>query len=50
VHVQTAMALVAANAGFAFVPESADRLSPHGVTFWPLNAVVPKLETVARWL
>ena len=49
-HVQTAMALVSANAGFAFVPESADRLSPRGVTFRPLNAVVPKFETVALWL
>jgi DNA-binding transcriptional LysR family regulator len=49
-HVQTAMALVAANAGFAFVPESADRLAPRGVTFRPLNAVVPKFETVALWL
>ena len=49
-HVQTAMALAAANAGFALVPESANRLSPRGVIFRPLNAVVPKFETVALWL
>jgi DNA-binding transcriptional LysR family regulator len=49
-HVQTAIALAAANAGFAFVPESADN-SWHGeVIFRPLDAVVPNFETVALWL
>jgi DNA-binding transcriptional LysR family regulator len=49
-HVQTAVALTAANAGFAFVPESADKLWPQEVIFRPLDAVVPKFETVALWL
>jgi DNA-binding transcriptional LysR family regulator len=49
-YVQTAMALAAANAGFALVPESANRLSPCGVIFRPLNDVVPKFDTVALWL
>jgi DNA-binding transcriptional LysR family regulator len=49
-HLQTAIALVVANAGFAFVPESADILWPQEVIFRPLDAVVPKLETVALWL
>jgi DNA-binding transcriptional LysR family regulator len=48
-HVQTAIALAAANAGFAFVPESADKLGQREVIFRPLDAVVPKLETVALW-
>jgi DNA-binding transcriptional LysR family regulator len=49
-HLQTAIALVVANAGFAFVPESADILWPQEVIFRPLDAVVPKVETVALWL
>jgi DNA-binding transcriptional LysR family regulator len=49
-HVQTAIALAAGNAGFAFVPESADKLCPQEVIFRPLDAVVPKFETVALWL
>jgi DNA-binding transcriptional LysR family regulator len=48
-HVQTAIALAAAGAGFAFVPESADKFWHRGVIFRPLDAVVPKLETVALW-
>jgi DNA-binding transcriptional LysR family regulator len=48
-HVQTAMALAAANAGFAFVPASAERLSPKEVAFRPLNVTVPCFETVALW-
>jgi hypothetical protein len=46
-HVQTAIALAAANEAFAFVPESADKLWPHEVIFRPLDAAVPKIETVA---
>jgi len=49
-HVQTAVALTAANAGFAFVPESADKLWSQDVIFRPLDAVVPKFETMALWL
>jgi LysR family hca operon transcriptional activator len=49
-HVQTAIALAAANAGFAFVPESADKLWPQEVIFRPLDTIVPKFETVALWL
>jgi DNA-binding transcriptional LysR family regulator len=49
-HLQTAIALVVANVGFAFVPESADILWPQEVIFRPLDAVVPKVETVALWL
>jgi DNA-binding transcriptional LysR family regulator len=49
-HVQTAIALAAANAGFAFVPESADKFGHGEVIFRPLDAVVPNLETVALWL
>lgn len=49
-HLQTAIALTAANAGFAFVPESADKLWPQEVIFRPLDAGVPKFETVALWL
>jgi DNA-binding transcriptional LysR family regulator len=49
-HIQTAIALAAANAGFAFVPESAGKFCHREVIFRPLDAVVPKLETVALWL
>ncbi len=49
-HLQTAIALAAANAGFALVPESADKLWAREVIFRPLDAVVPKFETVALWL
>jgi hypothetical protein len=45
-HVQTAIALAAANAAFAFVPESADKPWPHEVIFRPLDAAVLTIETV----
>jgi DNA-binding transcriptional LysR family regulator len=48
-HPLTALALASANAGFAFVPASAQELSARGVVFRPLKADVPPLETVALW-
>jgi DNA-binding transcriptional LysR family regulator len=48
-HPLTALALASANAGFAFVPASAQELSARGVVFRPLNADVPPLEIVALW-
>jgi DNA-binding transcriptional LysR family regulator len=48
-HVQTAIVLAAANVGFAFVPASAEKLSPKGVVFRPLSIDVPPFETVAFW-
>jgi hypothetical protein len=48
-HIQTGIAFVAANAGFAFVPESARRLSPAGVAFRPMTAFNAKYEMVAFW-
>jgi DNA-binding transcriptional LysR family regulator len=48
-HPLTALALASANAGFAFVPASAQELSARGVIFRPLKADVPPLETVALW-
>jgi DNA-binding transcriptional LysR family regulator len=48
-HPLTALALAAANAGFAFVPASALHLTPKGVVLRPLAMDVPAFKTVALW-
>jgi DNA-binding transcriptional LysR family regulator len=48
-HVQTAVALAAAGAGFAFVPASTEALAPASVVFRPLREGVPDFETLVLW-
>ena len=48
-HFQTAVALVKARAGCAFLPSSAKDFVPEGVVLRPPSCSIPPLETFALW-